>query len=99
MLIRQVLVLYALGSGFSTAVRSLATSLVEPHHIARLYAAMATMEMIGGMIAGPLISSLYSAGLSLDGGWVGLPFLATGVLFVIVALPLFLSNLKPHTAI
>lgn len=60
---------------------------------------MTTMDMVGGMIAGPSLSALYGFGLSLDGPWVGLPFLASGVVFLFVALPLWLSNLKSHTPI
>lgn len=95
-LICKVLVISALGSGFATTVRSLATSLVAPSKVGRLYAAMTTMEMIGGMVAGPLLSKLYSFGLNLDGFWVGLPFLASGGLFLIVALPLWILSLGSH---
>jgi hypothetical protein len=55
---------------------------------------MATLENVGGMIAGPFLSSLYSYGLSLDGGWVGLPFVASGVAYLSVAFPLWLYGLK-----
>ncbi|EPE30593.1 MFS general substrate transporter [Glarea lozoyensis ATCC 20868] len=90
------LVIYSLGFGFPVAVRSLATSLVEPHHIARLYAAIATLDNIGGMISGPMLSMLYSRGLSLDGAWVGLPFLASGVAYALVGVPLWVTRLRSH---
>jgi len=87
------LVIYALGSGFATAVRSLATSMVESHQIARLYAVMTVTDMLGGMLAGPSLSALYAWGLNLGGAWVGLPFIASGVLFLLVAIPLFFTRI------
>ena len=89
------LVIYALGSGFAVAVRSLATSLVEQHQVGRLYAAMTTMEMIGGMAAGPTLSALYGVGLRLGGPWIGLPFVVSGALFLTVALPIWILRLRP----
>ncbi|CAG8954545.1 hypothetical protein HYFRA_00004460 [Hymenoscyphus fraxineus] len=93
------LVISALGSGFTTCVRSLATSLLEPRQVGRLYAAMTTMEMIGGIIAGPVFSALYSYGLKLDGLWVGIPFLASGAIYMAIALPLFLLSLSSNEII
>lgn len=76
----------ALGVGFSASIRSLATSLVEPDQVGRLYAAIATFDMIGGLVAGPTLSSVYSWGLGRGGGWVGAPYLLAGVMYCGIAI-------------
>jgi hypothetical protein len=37
--------------------------------------------MIGGLVAGPALSSVYSWGLGRGAGWVGAPFLLAGVMY------------------
>lgn len=87
---------YALGQGFASAVRSLATSLVEPHHIGRLNSYATTIDMVGSLAAGPLLSTAYGAGLELGGAWVGLPFLLSGVSYFAVGGPLFVAGLREY---
>ncbi|TVY80426.1 Efflux pump ustT, partial [Lachnellula suecica] len=44
-------IIFSLGAGFSGAVRSLLTSLVEPSQISRLYGVLAIVETIGALVA------------------------------------------------
>lgn len=68
------LVIYTLGGGFTALTRSLITTLVGKKHVARLYAAIAIVEIVCALAAGPSIAALYAAGLKLKGPWLALPF-------------------------
>jgi hypothetical protein len=71
---------WTLGTGFSSLTRSLITTLVDQQHVGRLYAAIAVVETVGGLIAGPTLAALYALGLKWKGDWVGLPyFLLAGI--------------------
>jgi MFS family permease len=71
---------WTLGTGFSSLTRSLITTLVDQQHVGRLYAVIAVVETVGGLIAGPTLAALYALGLKWKGGWVGLPyFLLAGI--------------------
>jgi hypothetical protein len=70
------LVIYTLGGGFVSLTRSLITTLVDKEHIARLYAAIAVVEVISSLAAGPSLAALYAAGLKLKGPWLALPYFA-----------------------
>jgi len=68
------LVVMTLGTGFTSLVRSLITTLVDREHVARLYAVITMIEIVSAMIASPSIAGLYALGLKWKGGWIGLPF-------------------------
>lgn len=59
---------------FCRSTRSLITTLVDKEHIARLYAAIAIVEILSSLAAGPSIAALYAAGLKLKGPWLTLSF-------------------------
>lgn len=71
----SALVLDAFGWGFFSFLRSLATSLVEAHHVARLNSFIGVLDTIGLMIGSPLLAALFAKSLELGGIWLGLPFL------------------------
>lgn len=82
------LVVYTLGMGFSAFCRSLISTLVDQEHIARLYAVLSVIEIIGASINGPALAWLYSWGLKLSrkgerNGYLGLPFWGAMVLTAI----------------
>ncbi|KAI9751276.1 MAG: hypothetical protein M4579_006129 [Chaenotheca gracillima] len=79
------LVIYTLGGGFHAVARSLVTSLVEPHHVGRLYTAISILDNLGSLIAGPLLSIFFRFGIKLGGFWQGLPFFGLGLMFTFVA--------------
>jgi hypothetical protein len=68
------LVIYTLGEGFCSLTRSLITTFVDKEHVARLYSAIAIVEVITSLAVGPSIAALYTAGLKLKGPWLALPF-------------------------
>ncbi|PQE32712.1 major facilitator superfamily transporter protein [Rutstroemia sp. NJR-2017a WRK4] len=71
---------FTLGTGYLPLARSLMTRLVDQRHTGRLYAAVAFVETIGKLIAGPGLAQLYIVGLRLKGAWAGLPFFGLGVI-------------------
>ena len=73
--------IFALGSGFAPAVRSLATTFVHPDETGLLYSALAIMQSAGGLIAGPLLAISFRWGLSLGHEWTGIPFAVVAGLF------------------
>lgn len=75
------LVVFAAGGGMSFVIRSLANALVEEHHVGIVNSLIGFMEMLGMMIAGPVLSASLRKGFELGGPWQGLPFLAASVLF------------------
>lgn len=87
------LVLFALGSGMASMIRSLLNALVEEHHVGTVNSLIGFMEMVGMTIAGPLLAKSLSVGLGLGGAWVGLPFFAAGWLFVIGTTILYIFRL------
>lgn len=88
-------VVWAVGAGYSLLVRSLLTSLVEPHHVGTLNSTMAMLETIGSLLGGPLLSLSFRKGLDLGGIWLGLPFIGAGILSFIAALVIWLIHLPP----
>lgn len=73
------LTLWTLGTGFSSACRSLITMLVNQEYVGRLYAIVSLVEVFGMLTASPLMATLYSWGLERaekNGSdvWMGSPF-------------------------
>jgi hypothetical protein len=82
------LIIYTLGIGFSEFCRSLISTLVDQEHIARLYAVLSIIDIVGASITGPALAWLYSWGLKLSrkgerNGYLGLPFWGAMVLTAI----------------
>ncbi|QSZ36753.1 hypothetical protein DSL72_006636 [Monilinia vaccinii-corymbosi] len=76
------LVIYTLGTGFVSLVRSLITSLVDEQHVARIFAMIAVVETSSALVAGPAVAGLYELGLMWRSewtGWLGLPFVGLAV--------------------
>lgn len=76
------LVWFALGTGMSSIIRSLLNGMVEEHHVGTVNTLVGFMEMVGLMMAGPLLAESLSIGLNLGGAWIGLPFLTAGLFFI-----------------
>ncbi|KAF2839659.1 major facilitator superfamily MFS-1, partial [Patellaria atrata CBS 101060] len=68
--------IYNLGGGLMFLLRSLLTSLVEPHHVGRLYTTLGVIENVGLIVGAPLLAELFRIGVKWGGNWIGLPFLA-----------------------
>lgn len=79
------LTLNSFGWGLTLFLRSLITSLVEEHHIARLNALVGVVDTMGFMIGSPSLAWAFEEGLELGGWRTGLPFLiCAGALAVVV---------------
>ena len=89
LLLISALVINSLGWGFFSFLRSLLTSLVEAHHLARLNTLIGIFNTVGLMIGSPLLAMLFKKGLELGGIWSGLPFIVcagvVGIIGVILA--------------
>ncbi|KAK3949895.1 major facilitator superfamily domain-containing protein [Pseudoneurospora amorphoporcata] len=72
------MVLFALGSGLGSTIRSLLNALVDEQHMGLVNSVVGWLEMVGIMVAGPVLAEGMSEGLRRGGGWVGLPFWMAG---------------------
>lgn len=77
------IIIFSLGSGFSPAARSLATTFVHLDQAGLLYTALAIAQTIGGLVAGPLLALSFKWGLSLGPEWSGIPFTFVAGLFAL----------------
>ncbi|KAF5539460.1 major facilitator superfamily transporter [Fusarium mexicanum] len=76
---------YTLGNGFSSALRSLLTTMVHPDHLSLLFTAIAVFEGISTIGASPLLGLSFSVGLDIGGIAVSLPFFVAAVLYTLAA--------------
>lgn len=76
--------------GYMPAVRSLATSFVHADQVSRLYAVIAVIQTVGSMLAGPLIAGAFSWGVDLGGAWIGMAFIATAGIVLVLGLPVWI---------
>ncbi|KAI9647841.1 hypothetical protein NHQ30_004229 [Ciborinia camelliae] len=80
------LIIYTLGTGFVSLVRSLITGLVDQKHVARIFALIAVVETSSALVAGPVVAGLFELGLRWRSdwvGWLGLPFVGLAVVCVV----------------
>ncbi|KAI8630121.1 major facilitator superfamily transporter [Xylariaceae sp. FL1651] len=68
------LIIMAFGSGFSSLTKSLMSTYVDTEHRSRLFSIVAMVEVLGSVYAQPMLAVLFSLGLKLQGGWIGLPY-------------------------
>lgn len=84
------LVVFSLGGGFNSLVRSLLNAMVEVHHIAILNVLLGIAEFGGLMVSSPMLFAALRAGLNAGGALIGLPFLIAAVMFTIGTAMVFL---------
>ncbi|KAK6396114.1 hypothetical protein LTR65_010224 [Meristemomyces frigidus] len=85
--------LASLGQGAYLLLRSFLTSLVPAHHIARVYSIISVVDTIGAMLGGALLAGLFKRGMTLGGGWIGLPFFFLGLMSAAFAVLMFVVRL------
>lgn len=76
---------YTLGAGFSSSMRSLLTSLVPRKDTAVLLTLLAMFDGAGSMAGAPMLALSLSAGIKVGGIFMGLPFLVAAMLYVFSA--------------
>lgn len=74
-LLVAAMVVNTFGWGLILFLRSLMTSLVEPHHVARLNTFVGIFDTAGLIVGSPGLAWLFEKGVDLGGMWIGLPFL------------------------
>ncbi|KAL3467370.1 major facilitator superfamily domain-containing protein [Aspergillus heterothallicus] len=75
--------LLALGWGFYSALRSVASALVSEDHVALLNTAIALVQGVGAVVAGPALAGAFGLGMRMGGGWIGLPYLVSASLVAV----------------
>jgi hypothetical protein len=91
-LLMFAMALNSLGWGLTLFLRSLMTSLVEEHHIARLNTLVGVVDTMGFMIGSPFLAWAFGEGLALGGWRTGLPFLICAGALGVVAI--FLASIR-----
>ncbi|OJD35970.1 mfs transporter [Diplodia corticola] len=72
------------GWGFTFVVRSLMTSFVESHHVARLYTVLTLVDTAVLMVGSPVTAALFDRGMSSgDGSTAGLPYVVCSLLVAV----------------
>ncbi|KAF2434683.1 MFS general substrate transporter [Tothia fuscella] len=89
-------IINALGWGLYSFLRSLLTSLVEEHHVARLNSFIGIFDTVGLMIGSPLLAILFKRGVELGGLWYGIPFLVCAGFLTIIGVILGVITVKDH---
>jgi len=72
----------SLGSGFYSALRSVATALVTPEQVGVLNTAVAMAQGVGDLVPGPVLVVAFRRGIVLGGVWTGLPYGVAALLFM-----------------
>jgi hypothetical protein len=94
------LLVYNLGTGYNAAMRSVAIHVVggqSSPDIGRLFAIVAVMEAFGSMIAGPLLADMFERGIEKGEPWIGMPFIASAVVFVVISIVTFIISVKDES--
>lgn len=81
-----------LGTGYMSAVRSLATSFVHADQVSRLYAVCAMVETFGALVASPIISESLGWGLELGGIWSGMVYIVTASMVLVLGIPVWIIH-------
>ena len=91
------LLVYNMGSGYNAAMRSISIHVVggqSSADIGKLMSTIAMAESFGAMIGGPLLNELFQLGIGFGNAWLGLPFLASAVIFLFMTFVTFSINVK-----
>lgn len=83
------LMVFALGYGYSPAMRSLLTLLAGHRNTGTLFTAISVLETTGALVAGPLMATMFRTGLTWGESWTGLPFITASVMFTCTAIIVF----------
>ncbi|RDL36304.1 uncharacterized protein BP5553_05656 [Venustampulla echinocandica] len=70
----------AIGSGYSSLVHSLMSLYVDPLHQSRLFSLVGMLEVAGNLYGSPMLAGLFTLGIRLGGGGIGLPYYGLAVL-------------------
>ncbi|PQE07205.1 major facilitator superfamily transporter protein [Rutstroemia sp. NJR-2017a BVV2] len=68
------LTILAIGSCYNSLVRSLMSLYVDEKYLSRLFSLVGMVEIIGSLFGAPMMAGLFTLGMRLGGGWIGLPY-------------------------
>lgn len=91
------LIVYNLGTGYTAAMRSVSIAIAGGRaspDIGRLMAVIAIMEGFGAMLSGPLLNTCFQWGMRLGRAFLGLPFVFSGSIFVLVSVVTFMISIR-----
>lgn len=74
------LLVLALGSGYRSLTHSLMGLFVDSQHQTNLYALVGMIDVLGSLFGSPMLAGLFTWGMRLGGGWIGLPYYGLCVL-------------------
>ncbi|CAK7235747.1 hypothetical protein SCUCBS95973_009371 [Sporothrix curviconia] len=94
-LLSAALVVFSLGGGYSSVMRSLLNAFVEPHHLAMLNTLLGLLEFSGLMVAAPALFAALQRGIALGGVWTGLPFLICAGMCLVSTLVVVVFRVPP----
>lgn len=93
------IVIYTMGAGFRVTLESFLASTVRSDQLATLYVAISVIDTMGTFVASPLLAATFAKGLHMGGPWIGLPFIATSIIYLFCGvLTAFLSLNSPVQA-
>ncbi|KAI5202050.1 MFS general substrate transporter [Aureobasidium subglaciale] len=90
------LMIATIGNGFPVFLRSFLTGLVAPNKVAELYTIIGVVDNLGLMLGGPLLAWLFERGMQLGGTFIGLPFMALGLVYAVVLASLLKIGHSKH---
>lgn len=93
------LIVKTLGGGLSSLCRSLAAAHTTPDNTAKLQTVIGIITTVGMLVAAPTLAVLFSLGMRLGGGMIGLPYAAMTFYLAVTALALcFVRTAAPEDA-
>lgn len=90
------LLILTFGSGHSSLIRSLMSIYVDPVFQSRLFSVVCMIEVIGSLYGSPMMAGLFTLGLRLGGGWIGLPYYGLAFLCAFCIGILFFVRVPKH---
>ncbi|ORY71941.1 uncharacterized protein BCR38DRAFT_470784 [Pseudomassariella vexata] len=75
--------LLALGSDVSSLTRSLMSLYIDPVHRFHLFGLVGMVDLVGTIYAQLLLAGLFSLGMKLEGGWIGLQYCGLTLLIAV----------------
>lgn len=91
------ILVFNLGTGYNAAMRSISIHVAggqSSPDIGMLFAVIAIMESLGAMLAGPLLAGIFEWGIENGEPWIGLPFIASALIFAIMTVVTFMISVK-----
>ena len=86
-------IIFALGAAFPVILNNTVSRAIGFDGLSMVYSVTSVVDTIGSMVSAPLLAGLYRVGLEKGGWWIGLPFCAAGVAYLIALITTGLAML------